>query len=178
MARSRTVRLCLPLAAAIAAAPAPAAADDPGFRIGSQPAWFLRGGVTTGGTVAVDDRGAYVGGELSFARLHRSRAAGVYADAYYDFGVNGTYLTAGPELGMHLRRTQRVPIGLGVDGGIALRFGGGTDVGATGRAYVSLLGALSIYARYAYFDADANDHVVQVGLALKFPLAPPLGGGL
>ena len=33
------------------AAPRIAAADDPPFTIGSQPVWFLLGGVTSGGTV-------------------------------------------------------------------------------------------------------------------------------
>jgi hypothetical protein len=42
---------------AVSLAPSVAHADDPPFTIGSRPAWILLGGVTTGGTVALADRG-------------------------------------------------------------------------------------------------------------------------
>jgi hypothetical protein len=144
----------------------PAAAEDPPFTIGAQPAWLLLGGVTTGGTVALGDRGALVGGELSLARLREASFAGIYADGYYDWGAHGTYATAGLELGHKY---------VGVDGGVALRFDDmgtdmGTDVGATGRVTVGL-GVVGVYARYAHFwDAMANEDILQVGLMLKLPL--------
>src|SRR5512138_3837504 len=75
-----------------------ARADDPPFVIGAQPAWILLGGVTTGGTVALADKGALVGGELSLARLSNGNVVGLYADGYYDWGADGTYVTGGLEL--------------------------------------------------------------------------------
>jgi hypothetical protein len=148
--------------AASAAAPRSAAADDAPFTIGSRPAWFLLGGVTSGGTVAFADRGAYVGGELSIARLRAGTYFGLYADGYYDWGADGTYVTGGLELGRKF---------IGVDGGAALRLAGGErELGVTGRLNVSV-GVFGLYARYAYFpDAMEDDHVLQVGLSLKLPL--------
>ena len=96
---------------------APACADDdPAFTIGSKPAWLLLGGVTTGGTIALADKGAFVGGELSLARLRDGNFVGVYADGYYDWGAHGTYMTGGLELGHKF---------VGLDGGVALRFADG-----------------------------------------------------
>ena len=137
--------------------------DGPGFHIGSTPSWTLLGGVTTGGTIALADRGALVGGELSLSRLRETNFVGVYADGYYDWGAHGTYVTAGLELGHKF---------LGVDGGVALRFAGGDQqVGATGRVVVGL-GVFGLYARYAHFwDAQMTaDNVIQIGLVLKLPL--------
>ena len=156
-------RLAIVIAVSIVAlGERPAAAEDPPFTIGAQPAWLLLGGVTTGGTVALGDRGALVGGELSLARLRKASFAGVYVDGYYDWGAHGTYATAGLELGHKY---------VGVDGGVALRFDDmGTDVGATGRVTVGL-GVVVVYARYAHFwDAMANEDIIQVGLTLKLPL--------
>jgi hypothetical protein len=144
------------------AAPRTAAADDPPFTIGSRPAWILLGGVTGGGTVALADRGAFVGGELSLVRLREGNYVGFYADGYYDWGADGTYVTGGVELGHKV---------VGIDGGAALRLAGGErDLGVTGRLSVGM-GLLGLYARYAYFgDAMADEHVLQVGLAFKLPL--------
>jgi hypothetical protein len=140
----------------------PAAADDPPFVIGSQPSWVLLAGVTTGGTIALADKGAFVGGEVSLAVLRDANFAGVYSDAYYDWGANGTYVTAGAELGHKL---------FGLDGGVALRFAnGGTDVGIAGRLTVGI-GMVGLYARYMHFvDVMQNEDVVQIGLAIKLPL--------
>jgi hypothetical protein len=146
-----------------AAAPRAASADEPPpFTIGSRPAWILLGGVTSGGTVALADRGAFVGGELSVARLRDGSYFGFYADGYYDWGADGTYVTGGVELGRRF---------FGVDGGVALRLADGErDLGVTGRFNVSV-GLFGLYARYAYFnDAMADEHVLQVGLAFKLPL--------
>jgi len=145
-----------------AAAPRTAAADEPPFTIGSRPTWFLLGGVTSGGTIALADRGAFVGGELSLARLRDGNYFGFYADGYYDWGADGTYVTGGVELGRKF---------VGIDGGAALRFAGGErDLGVAGRLNVSV-GLFGLYARYAYFtDAMADEHVLQLGLALKLPL--------
>ncbi|HEX4417245.1 MAG TPA: hypothetical protein VH165_05060 [Kofleriaceae bacterium] len=141
-----------------------ARADDPPFAIGSQARWFVLGGVTSGGTVAFDDRGGYVGGELSLARLHDANYFGFYADGYYDFGIGGTYATGGVELGHKF---------VGIDGGAALRFANGTtDAGVAARLNLTA-GVFGIYVRYAYFDAMTDKNVLQVGAMLKFPLASP-----
>jgi hypothetical protein len=138
-----------------------APADDPPFTIGSRPAWLLLGGVTTGGTL-LSDRGAYVGGELSLARLRDASFFGFYADSYYDWGAHGTYVTGGLEIGHKL---------VGLDGGVALRLlDGDRQLGATGRVVLGL-GAVGLYARYAHFwDVMQNDNVIQLGLVLKLPL--------
>jgi len=136
--------------------------DDPAFTIGSKPAWLLLGGVTTGGTIALADKGALVGGELSLARLRDTNFVGVYADGYYDWGVHGTYVTGGLELGHKF---------VGLDGGVALRLADGDQqLGVTGRITVGL-GVAGVYARYAHFwDVMTDDNVVQIGLVLKLPL--------
>jgi hypothetical protein len=144
----------------------PAAADEEPFSIGSRPAWYLLGGATSGGTVASADKGAFVGGELSFVRLREGRFFGFYGDGYYDFGVKGAYTTGGIELGYKF---------VGLDGGGALRFvHERVEPGATGRLFFTL-GILSIYGRYIYLNADRDEHVVQVGGLIKFPLLSPLG---
>jgi hypothetical protein len=157
----------LVLAGLAASAPRPAAAEDDAFSIGSEPAWFLLGGLTSGGTVGVDTTGGYVGADLSLARLREGNYVGVYGDGYYDFGIDGTYLTGGLELGHQW---------FGVDAGPAVRFAHGeTDAGVTARINLSI-GLVGIYVRYAYFDAMSDDHVIQVGGMLKLPLASPFGG--
>ncbi len=145
-----------------------ARADERPFVIGGQPAWFLLGGLTAGASL-YDTRAGFVGGELSLVRLRQGRVIGAYADAYYDFGVDGTYLTGGVELG-----TKVGAIGLGVDGGAALRWAYGVrDLGASGRVFASV-GVFSLYARYLHLtDTERNDHVVQLGVNLKLPLASP-----
>lgn len=166
----------LAIGAAFAGQPATAAADDGAFSFGSRPAWFVLGGLSTGGTVALDRRGPYVGGELSLVRVRDRGFVGAYVDGYYDFAVDGTYLTAGPELGV-IRRSRTLPIGFGVDGGMAVRVADDTAIGGTARAYVSVAGSVSLYARYLIFGTDSDQQVVQVGVALKFLLASPFGAG-
>lgn len=141
--------------------------DDPAFTIGSKPAWLLLGGLTTGGTIALADKGALVGGELSLARLRDANFIGVYADGYYDWGAHGTYVTGGLELGHKF---------VGLDGGVALRLADGDQqLGVTGRLTFGL-GMAGVYARYAHFwDVGGarlmtDDNVVQIGLVLKLPL--------
>jgi hypothetical protein len=137
---------------------------DPPFEIGSTPQWFVLGGVTGGGTVAFDNRGGYVGGELSLARLNNFSYFGFYADGYYDFGIDGTYVTGGLELGHKI---------IGIDGGPAFRFAhGSTDTGVAARFNISA-GVFGIYVRYAYFDAMTDKNVLQVGAVLKLPLHSP-----
>lgn len=154
--------------ALLAATTAPARADDRPFSIGPRRAWFLLGGVTAGASL-YDTRAGFVGGEVSVNRLRQGTMVGVYGDAYYDFGVDGTYLTGGLELGKKVGM-----VGLGVDGGAALRFAyGDRNLGASGRVFASV-GVLSLYARYLYLDGtERNDHVVQVGVTLKLPLVSP-----
>jgi len=161
-------RVCVMVLAVLAASrPRPAAADDPPFSIGSAPAWFLLGGVTSGGTVGTGTTGGYLGGELSLARMRDGNYVGFYADGYYDFGIDRTYVTGGVELGHQY---------LGIDAGPAVRIAhGGTDAGVAARINLSI-GVFGIYVRYAYFDAMSDDHVIQVGGMLKFPLASPFGG--
>jgi hypothetical protein len=147
---------------AMLAGPARADDTDPAFTIGSTPAWLLLGGVTTGGTVALADKGALVGAELSLARLREGNFIGVYADGYYDWGAHGTYATGGLELGHRF---------FGVDGGLALRRADGAQqLGATGRLTIGI-GAVGLYARYTHLrDTTMNADVIQVGLLLKLPL--------
>lgn len=138
-----------------------AAADDAPFTIGSQPAWLFLGGVTTGGTVALGGRGALVGGELSLARLRDAQFAGVYADAYYDWGAHGTYVTGGFEVGRRF---------FGLDGGVAVRFvDGDGSVGETARLSAGI-GVVSAYVRYVHFESGMDRNILQVGLVLKLPL--------
>lgn len=166
--RGATQVCVIVLAALGASVPGPAAADDdPAFTIGSRPAWFLLGGITSGGTVGVGATGGYVGADLSLARLRDSNYIGFYADGYYDFGIDATYVTGGLELGHKI---------FGFDAGPALRIGnGGTDLGVAARINLSI-GLFGIYVRYAYFDTMSDDHVIQVGGMLKFPLVSPFGG--
>lgn len=151
----------------------PAAADERAFTIGTRPVWFVTGGLTTGGSLSAP-RGAFVGGELSLVRLRERRFVGLYADALHDFGPDATYLTAGPELGL-IRRSRLLPVAVGLDGGALLRFGDERALGATGRLFVTFAGAVGLFGRYAYLDTADAEHVVQVGLTLKFPLGPPFG---
>ncbi|MEO7734581.1 MAG: hypothetical protein ABIY55_26735 [Kofleriaceae bacterium] len=162
------MKLLIATTLALALAATSAHADPRAFTIGGQPSWFLLAGVTGGGT-PYETHGGFVGGELSVTRLRQGRMLGVYADSYYDFGVDGTYLTGGLAVG---RKIGMIPLGL--DAGGAVRFAyGDRQLGATGRIFVSA-GIFSIYARYLYFtDTDRNDHVVQLGAALKLPLVSP-----
>jgi hypothetical protein len=150
-----------------AAAPAPAKEPvlaAPAYTVGTQPEWYVLAGVTTGGTLVAHDRGGYVGGEASIVRLGRAtQFFGFYADGYHDFGGSRTYVTSGVEGGYKL---------VGLDGGLATRFGGDRpEWGATGRLFVGI-GVVSVYGRYAYF-ADSlgmsDEHVVQVGVLVKMP---------
>lgn len=149
------------------------AEQDPAFHIGSRPAWLLLGGVTTGGTVALGDRGALVGGELSLVRLRNANFVGLYGDGYYDWGANGTWVTGGLELGRRLTSLTQygLPVGLGLDGGIAVRLAeDDREIGATVRL-TSGFGVVGIYVRYAHFWDTPNDgNVIQVGLLLKMPI--------
>jgi hypothetical protein len=159
MSRAR----CAAAITLLAAATSIASADDaPPFTIGSQPRWVLLGGATAGATVAPGDRGALVGGEVSFARLRDASFVGVFGDAYYDWGAHGTYATAGIEAGHSL---------LGLDVGLALRFAGdGTDVGTAARLTVGI-GMVGVYGRFVHFwEGSTDENVVQVGLVVKLPL--------
>ena len=142
-----------------------AADETPSHTIGAQPIWYLMGGVTGGGTLVANDRGGYLGGELSVVRMRDARFFGLYGDGYYDFGAKRTYTTGGIELGYKM---------FGLDGGAAARIGGDrVEWGPTGRLFLSV-GVLSIYGRYAYFPdplRSGDDHVVQVGALLKLPFA-------
>jgi len=143
--------------------------SKPAFTIGSLPVWYFIGGLTSGASVVADDRGGFVGGELSLVRLRDRKWFGFYADGYYDFGVDGTYLTAGPEFGRGV---------FGLDLGGVVRFANGeSEIGGTARAVVSF-GLFSIYGRYIYMNSDFDEQVVQVGALLKFPLSSPFGGGV
>ena len=137
----------------------------PAFHIGPTAMWVLLGGLTTGGSVALSDKGYFVGGEVSAACLRDSNYIGFYGDGYYDWGANGTYVTSGIEMGHKF---------IGVDGGFALRFDTETRVGFAARASVGV-GVAQIFVRYVHFPTRIgamtipNDDVVQVGLELKLP---------
>src|SRR5262249_50310283 len=139
-----TTRHALIAGCLIFALSSPARADDdPAFVIGSTPSWMLLGGVTTGGTIALSDKGALVGGELSLVRLQNATFVGLYADGYYDWGVGGTYVTGGLEVGHKF---------IGLDGGFAMRFvDGERQLGFTGRLTFGI-GLFGLYARLAHFD--------------------------
>ncbi|MCE9576903.1 MAG: hypothetical protein K8W52_27400 [Deltaproteobacteria bacterium] len=162
----REARAWAAIALAIAVPGVSSRASAEPFRIGAIPAWYVLGGATGGGTVGVDQKGGFVGGELSVVRLRQGRYIGGYADAYYDFGIDGTYTTAGVEVGKQF---------VGLDAGVALRFAGDTEIGGTARVFVSV-GVFSVFARYAYFNSDTDDHVIQLGAMLKLPLHSPFGG--
>ncbi len=149
------------LALALVVASAHDVAAEP-FTIGSLPSWHVLAGVTTGGTVALADRGALVGAEVSVVRLRDASFAGVYADGYYDWGLGGTYVTGGLELGHKF---------LALDGGPAVRFSDGdSKLGLTARLTVGI-GVVGVYARYAHFyDTMDDNNVLQVGLLVKLPL--------
>ena len=138
----------------------------PAFHIGPTATWVMLGGLTTGGTVALADKGYFVGGELSFALMRVGDYMGVYGDGYYDWGTNGTYVTSGIELGHKF---------LGIDGGLAMRFDGETRVGFAARASVGV-GVAQLWVRYMHFPTSIgdmpipNDDVLQVGIQLKLPL--------
>lgn len=153
---------------AAAIVPVAHADDDPPFTIGSRPAWFLLGGVTGGATVALADRGGFVGGEVSLARVRDGRWIGVYADGYRAFGgLDSTYTTGGLEFGGRF---------IGLDGGAALRVRGGeVDAGATVRISASA-GVFSVFARYVWLDTEEDGHAIQLGAMLKVPLMPPRRG--
>lgn len=165
-----------PAVSAPAEAPPPKP-GPPAFTIGATPTWVLLGGLTTGGTVALADRGAFVGGEVSLALLRDGNHVGFYTDAYYDWGASGTYVTGGVEIGHKF---------FGLDGGVAVRIADGDHaIGQTVRASVGL-GVASLFVRYAHFGkanattvsaAMADDNVLQVGLLLKLPFTTiPTGG--
>lgn len=162
----RGVKKAAALALPIVLAWSPIArAEEPPFSIGPKPAWFVSGGVTTGGTIVATDRGYYLGGELSLLRMREGKFVGLYGDGYYDFGAKRTYTTGGIELGYKF---------IGLDGGVAARLGGRhAELGPTGRLFFTL-GIVTIYGRYAYFaepNSAGNDHVVQIGGMLKLPFA-------
>jgi hypothetical protein len=166
--------LSMVLVAVAAAVAAPAHADDPPFTIGARPVWFVSAGPTAGGTVATGARGGFVGGELSLSRTIEAHYWGAYVDGYRDFGLDATYLTFGPEAGW-IRRARFLPLSLGVDGGGVVRFADERAFGATGRVFFVVARTFAVFARYAYLDAAEDDHVIQLGITMKFPIAPPFG---
>jgi hypothetical protein len=150
-----------------------AAEPDPPFAIGGRPVWFVMGGAEGGASLS-DGRGGFAGGELSLVRLDEGRFAGVYGAALRDFGADSTLLSVGPELGLHVRRGRALPLSLAVDGGPAVELGDGTRWGGIARLSLTVFGTVSLYARGGLLDGEP---LAQVGLALKFPLFSPLGGG-
>lgn len=150
------------------------------FTIGAQGAWFLLGGITGGGSYASEeDFGGFVGGEVSLAFLESSWSPGLYVDGVYDFDLEHVIATVGPQLALHLSAaspTPKQPFALGVDGGLAVRFGDEDALGAAVRGYFSILGVFSFYGRYMVFDDAFARHVTQFGMSIKFPLTEPWSG--
>ena len=83
MLRARNAAIAMLVASASVAS----ADDAPAFTIGSQPSWVLLGGATAGATVAPGDRGALVGGEVSFARLRDASFTGVNPHGYSEYAA-------------------------------------------------------------------------------------------
>ena len=141
------------------------AQDDQPFSFGSQPGWQIMGGLTGGGSFGSPGGGGFVGLELSANRLQKGLWWGVYVDGSYDFGHTAVMTTAGPEIGYGL---------FGLDGGVAARFGTGSDnrgdvdFGPQGRVLLTA-GFVGIFGRYVYM-LDSDEHIGQAGLLLKLPL--------
>jgi hypothetical protein len=165
-------RMPAPLLACAACAalllPSRAGTADPApFTIGTKPAWFALGGLSTGVTFAgTDDIGAAIGGELSVARLRDQRFVGGYLEGLYDFALDSATVGGGLELGWKV---------LAVDVGALARRLDDPQLAVSGRLCASV-GLFSLCGRYARFDASEDRDVVQVGLLLKLPLFSPSGG--
>jgi hypothetical protein len=133
-----------------------------GFDFGNETQAFVLTGLTTGGSFGSLGGGYYLGGEVSAAWLFEGVWGGVYADAAYDFGQGATTVSLGPEVGWMV---------LGLDGGLAARFGRQPDpeLGFHVRGMLAL-GLFSLYGRYGGWPgAGGVEHVGQVGITLKFP---------
>ncbi|MFB6374640.1 MAG: hypothetical protein ABEN55_16300 [Bradymonadaceae bacterium] len=171
MNQSRAI-VGLLLAATVLAAPASVAAngssdgDTDAIAVGPQPAWFLMGGPTSGISWQSTGIGGFVGAELSVVRLHRSYWIGAYTDGLYDFGSRAPIVSLGPTIGYGL---------VGLDGGVGVRFRhGGPEVGPVGRISATA-GLFGLFARGAYWPRP-DEHTLQFGATLKFPLTSPWGG--
>lgn len=141
------------------------AQEEDGITVGPQTEFFLPFGLTTGASFGSKGTGGFLGGELSAVWLNEGLWGGLYADAFFDFGESATSVTAGPELGLGV---------LGVDGGVGVRFGREDDpeIGAQGRVMLSLAGAFTLFGRYGFWpDSKGAEHVFQVGVLIKMPLA-------
>lgn len=171
--RSQLLRWLVGAALVAGTARVAAAEPDPPFVIGGSPAWFVMGGAEGGASLS-DGRGGFAGGELSLVRLDEGRFAGVYGGALRDFGAGTTLMSVGPELGLHVRRARTLPLSLAVDGGPAVELGDQTRWGGIARLSLTVFGTVSLYARGGVLDGEP---LAQVGLALKFPLFSPMGGG-
>ncbi len=163
--RARVLRVVLALGV-VGFSPAVAwAQDDPAdFAFGNEVQSFVLTGLTTGGSFGSHGGGYYLGGEVSAAWLFEGVWGGVYADAAYDFGQGATTVSLGPEVGWMV---------LGLDGGLAARFGRQDDpeLGFHVRGVVAL-GLFSLYGRYGGWPGagGALEHVGQVGITLKLPV--------
>ncbi|QDG49376.1 hypothetical protein FIV42_01080 [Persicimonas caeni] len=137
-----------------------ASKQDAPFDFGPKPGWQVLFGPTGGGSFGSPGGGGFAGAELSVSRLDAGWWQGAYVDGVYDFGQSAALVTAGPQLGYTL---------LGVDGGVAARFGDdGPDWGPQARLMFSA-GFFSLYGRYAYL-LDSDEHVGQAGVMFKLPL--------
>ncbi len=162
---SVSAKMCVIGAAALLAslaAPSSASAQDD-FSFGNETQSYVLAGLTTGGSFGSLGGGYYLGGEVSAAWLFEGVWGGLYADAAYDFGQGATTVSLGPELGWWV---------LGLDGGLAARFGRAPDaeLGFHARGMIAL-GLFSIYGRYGGWPGTgAVEHVGQVGVTFKLPV--------
>lgn len=156
--------LASPASAQDASAPVESKQDvskqDAPFEFGPKPGWQVLFGPTGGGSFGSPGGGGFAGAELSVSRLNAGTWFGAYVDGIYDFGQSAALVTAGPQLGYTL---------LGLDGGVAARFGdGGPEWGPQARLMISA-GFFSLYGRYAYL-LDTDEHLGQAGVMFKLPL--------
>jgi hypothetical protein len=133
-------------------------AEEP-FEFGPQAGWQLMGGAALTGGFGSAGGGFVPGVELSINRLNERVWFGLYADAGWDVGQDAAIVTAGPQLGWAF---------VGLDGGLASRFGEERDLGGAARLLLTF-GVFSIHGRYIYLP-DAAEHLGQVGITFKLPL--------
>lgn len=133
------------------------AAEQPMF--GTFEGTYALGGLSTGMTFAPS--GYYLGGELSLVRQFREFAwLGGYVDGVYDFGIDQTRLSIGPEVGWSA---------LGLDVGYLLALDAeGQHSGLTARPLVTI-GYVAGFARVTHV-FDQSKTWLEAGVLLKYPL--------
>jgi hypothetical protein len=149
----------LALVLAMCSGEAHAADGEAAFDFGPEPGWQLMAGPSLVGGFGSAGGGFVPGLELSLNRLNEGVWAGGYVDAGWDLGQDAALVTGGPQLGWAF---------VGLDGGLAARFGEERELGGAGRLLITF-GFLSLHGRYIYLPG-AGEHLGQVGVTFKLPL--------